>query len=84
MTDRTDAEPAQPDARDALEATAVELISELVQEAFLSLDPLPFVRARATQLSAVDQQTVADLIDSAVVEIEVGFDDDDHHDHDHE
>lgn len=73
MTDSTDAGRQQPDREDPLEATAIDLISQVVQEAFLELDPLELVRRRAPQLSADDQAVVAHLIDEAAVELEVDF-----------
>lgn len=73
MTDDTDAGWQQPDFQDTLEAAAVDLITGLVQEVFLELDPLELVRTRASHLSPEDQQAVAHLIDEAVVELEVDF-----------
>lgn len=73
MTDSTDAGWQQPDQEDPLEATAIDLITQIVQEAFLELDPLELVRTRAPQLSADDQAVVAHLIDEAAVELEVDF-----------
>lgn len=73
MTDDTDAGWQQPDFQNTLEAAAVDLITGLVQEVFLELDPLELVRTRASHLSAEDQQAVAHLIDEAVVELEVDF-----------
>ncbi|MGC3993077.1 MAG: hypothetical protein QM779_02925 [Propionicimonas sp.] len=69
----TDSTWEQPGFEDSLEATAVNLITNFVQEIFADLDPLELVRAGAPELSAEDQRTVAHLIDEAVVEIEVDF-----------
>lgn len=63
----------QPGFENTLEAAAVDLITAVVQETFLGLDPLELVRTRAAHLSDADQRIVADLIDNAVVEVEVDF-----------
>ena len=82
MTEHSGGE--QPAFESTLEATAVDLITTVVQETFTALDPIELVRTHAAHLSAEDQVAVADLIDNAVVEIEVGFSGHtDEHQHDH-
>ena len=70
----------QPDFENTLEATAIDLITAFVQDAFVALDPLALVRTRASHLSPEDQAAVAHLIDEAVVELEVDFSGHDHGD----
>lgn len=71
MTEPTDGE--QPEVADNLEAVAVNLITSLIQEIFADLDPVELVEAGAPELSAEDRRAVADLIDGALVELEVDF-----------
>ena len=63
----------QPPFGNDLDAVAVDLITELIQQVFAELDPVRLVQASGRPLSDVDKQTVAHLIDHAVVEIEVDF-----------
>lgn len=83
MADSTEAGSETSGSADALEGIAIELITDFVQEAFLGLDPLQRVRQHAPHLSAADQQAVADLIDNAEVEFEIGFGTHDHPHDDH-
>ncbi|MFT4109899.1 hypothetical protein [Propionicimonas sp.] len=74
----TDSTWEQPGFEDALEGTAVNLITGFVQRIFADLDPLELVRAEAPELSEDDQRAVAHLIDEAVVELEVDVSGHDH------
>ncbi len=68
----------QPDFQSTLEAAAVDLITHRVQQVFAELDPVQLVEVGAPELSEHDRHIVADLIDNAVVEIEVDFSGHDH------
>jgi hypothetical protein len=67
-------EPAweQPLFDGGLERVAVDLITGVVQRMFAELDPLALVES-AEAIGAQDKRTVADLIDRAVVELDVSF-----------
>jgi hypothetical protein len=70
----TDGTWEQPEQGDDLETVAVNLITSFVQEMFADLDPAQLVEAGAPDLSEDDRHRVADLIDGALVELEVEFD----------
>jgi hypothetical protein len=74
----------QPGFRENLDAIAVELISAEVQRIFSELDPLKLVEDAGLELTAEDKATVAHLIDTAVVEMEIDFSGEAEHDHEHE
>lgn len=78
MSDGVETDWEQPSFEDGLDAVAVNLITAFVQEIFADLDPIKLVEAGAPELSPEDQRTVADLIDGAVVELEVDFSGHDH------
>lgn len=63
----------QPPFGRGLDAIAVDLITELVQQVFADLDPVQLVEASGRPLNEADKRTVAHLIDHAVVELEVDF-----------
>jgi hypothetical protein len=73
----------QPGFRENLDAIAVELISAEVQRIFSELDPLKLVEDAGLDLTPEDKATVAHLIDTAVVEMEIDFSGEAEHDHDH-
>ena len=74
----------QPPFGEGLDAVAVDLITAVVQQVFADLDPLELAATAAPDLSAEERAKVAELIDSAVVELDIDFSgEDDHHDHDH-
>jgi len=73
----------QPGFRENLDAIAVELISAEVQRIFSELDPVRLVEEAGLDLTAEDKATVAHLIDTAVVEMEIDFSGEVEHDHDH-
>ena len=74
----------QPGFRENLDAIAVELISAEVQRIFSELDPVRLVEEAGLDLTAEDKATVAHLIDTAVVEMEIDFSGEVEHDHEHE
>lgn len=78
MSDDVGTDWEQPSFEDGLDAVAVNLITGFVQEIFADLDPLQLVEAGAPDLSPEDKRTVAELIDGAVVELEVDFSGHDH------
>ena len=69
--------------RNNLDAIAVELISAEVQRIFAELDPVKLVEDAGLDLTPEDKATVAHLIDTAVVEMEIDFSGEVEHDHDH-
>jgi len=73
----------QPGFGENLDAIAVELISAEVQRIFSELDPVRLVEEAGLDLTAEDKATVAHLIDTAVVEMEIDFSGEVEHDHDH-
>ena len=84
MADKDDTtEWEQPGFRENLDAIAVELISAEVQRIFSELDPVKLVEDAGLDLTAEDKATVAHLIDTAVVEMEIDFSGEVEHDHDH-
>jgi hypothetical protein len=78
-----DTEWEQPGFGNNLDAIAVELISAEVQRIFAELDPGKLVEDAGLDLTPEDKATVAHLIDSAVVEMEIDFSGEVEHDHDH-
>ena len=74
----------QPGFGENLDAIAVELISAEVQRIFSELDPVRLVEEAGLDLTAEDKATVAHLIDTAVVEMEIDFSGEVEHDHEHE
>jgi len=85
MADKDDTtEWEQPGFRENLDAIAVELISAEVQRIFGELDPAKLVEEAGLDLTAEDKATVAHLIDTAVVEMEIDFSGEVEHDHEHE
>ena len=85
MADKDDTtEWEQPGFRENLDAIAVELISAEVQRIFGELDPVKLVEDAGLDLTAEDKATVAHLIDTAVVEMEIDFSGEVEHDHEHE
>lgn len=78
MSDDTMTDWEQPEFEDTLEATAVELITAVVQQVFSDLDPVALVEAEASHLTPEERAAVAALIDNAVVELEVDFTGHDH------
>ncbi|HEY3546126.1 MAG TPA: hypothetical protein VGK17_08535 [Propionicimonas sp.] len=78
-----DTEWEQPGFGTNLDAIAVELISAEVQRIFAELDPGKLVEDAGLDLTPEDKATVAHLIDSAVVEMEIDFSGEVEHDHDH-
>ena len=85
MADEDDTtEWEQPGFRENLDAIAVELISAEVQRIFGELDPAKLVEEAGLDLTAEDKATVAHLIDTAVVEMEIDFSGEVEHDHEHE
>jgi hypothetical protein len=85
MADKDDTtEWEQPGFRENLDAIAVELISAEVQRIFGELDPVKLVEEAGLDLTAEDKATVAHLIDTAVVEMEIDFSGEVEHDHEHE
>jgi len=73
----------QPGFGENLDAIAVELISAEVQRIFSELDPVRLVEEAGLDLTAEDKATVAHLIDTAGVEMEIDFSGEVEHDHDH-
>ena len=71
----------QPGFRENLDAIAVELISAEVQRIFSELDPVKLVEDAGLDLTAEDKATVAHLIDTAVVEMEIDFSGEVEHEH---
>ena len=63
----------QPPFEEGLDAIAVDLITTLMQEVFAELDPVQLVANSGLDLSEEDRARVAEMIDRAIVEIEVGF-----------
>ncbi len=63
----------QPPFGEGLDAIAVDLITTLMQEVFAELDPVQLVANSGLDLSEEDRARVAEMIDRAIVEIEVGF-----------
>lgn len=63
----------QPRFEDGLDAVAVDLITAVAQQVFADLDPVKLVAEAAPDLSEEDRATVAALIDSAVVELDIDF-----------
>ncbi len=78
-----DTEWEQPGFGNNLDAIAVELISAEVQRIFAELDPVKLVEDAGLDLTPEDKATVAHLIDTAVVEMEIDFSGEVEHDHDH-
>lgn len=56
-----------------LDAIAVDLITQLVQQVFADLDPVRLVENANLNLTEADRLHVAHLIDHAVVELEIDF-----------
>ena len=84
MADKDDTtEWEQPGFRENLDAIAVELISAEVQRIFGELDPVKLVEDAGLDLTAEDKATVAHLIDTAVVEMEIDFSGEVEHEHEH-
>jgi len=82
MADKDDTtEWEQPGFRENLDAIAVELISAEVQRIFGELDPVKLVEEAGLDLTAEDKATVAHLIDTAVVEMEIDFSGEVEHEH---
>ena len=82
MADKDDTtEWEQPGFRENLDAIAVELISAEVQRIFGELDPVKLVEDAGLDLTAEDKATVAHLIDTAVVEMEIDFSGEVEHEH---
>jgi len=79
-----DSEWEQPGFGNNLDAIAVELISAEVQRIFGELDPVKLVEEAGLDLTAEDKATVAHLIDTAVVEMEIDFSGEVEHEHEHE
>ena len=73
----------QPGFGENLDAIAVELISAEVQRIFSELDPVRLVEEAGLDLTAEDKATVAHLIDTAVVEMEIDFSGEVEHEHEH-
>ncbi len=71
----------QPGFGNDLDAIAVELISAQIQQIFAELDPLKLVEDAGLDLTDEDKATVAHLIDSAVVEMEIDFSREGDHEH---
>lgn len=63
----------QPPFGEGLDAIAVDLITGLMQRVFAELDPGELVAESGLDLSEEDRRVVAAMIDTAIVEIEVGF-----------
>lgn len=63
----------QPPFGEGLDAIAVDLITGLMQRVFAELDPGDLVAESGLDLSEEDQKVVASMIDTAIIEIEVGF-----------
>ncbi len=63
----------QPPYGEGLDAIAVDLITTLMQQVFAELDPAQLVADSGLDLSEEDGRTVAQMIDTAIIEIEVGF-----------
>ena len=63
----------QPPFGEGLDAIAVDLITGLMQRVFAEMDPGALVAESGLDLSDEDRVTVANMIDTAIVEIEVGF-----------
>ena len=84
MADKDDTtEWEQPGFGNNLDAIAVELISAEVQRIFGELDPVKLVEEAGLDLTAEDKATVAHLIDTAVVEMEIDFSGEVEHEHEH-
>lgn len=63
----------QPAFQNGLDAIAVDLITAEVRKAFAALDPVALVATEAAHLDQESRRIVAELIDTAVVEIDVAF-----------
>lgn len=63
----------QPPYGEGLDAIAVDLITTLMQQVFAKLDPAQLVADSGLDLSEADSRTVTEMIDTAIIEIEVGF-----------
>lgn len=73
MANEADPGWEQPPFGAGLDEIAVDLITTVLQQVFADLDPVELVAASGVDLADEDRQTVADMIDSAIVEIEIGF-----------
>lgn len=63
----------QPGFGQGLDAVAVDLITAHIQQIFSELDPRQLVEAAGLDLTEEDKKTVAHMIDTAVVEIDIDF-----------